>query len=130
MSASTASEMGASTAQDWVDYYSEVTNIPSIRSRVPDVTAIIASRDGEETLPATLRSLRNQTIPVEIVVADDHSLDSTPDILNKFGVTSIRYPRREPRNYHRVPHLYNLAWKYSPPSDYWMISGDDNVPPP
>lgn len=91
---------------------------------------LLACRDGEATLPETLQSLLAQTIPLDIVVTDDHSIDSTPQIIEKYGVQSIRCLKREPKNYSRVPHLFSLAYRKAPPSDYYMISGDDQIYPP
>lgn len=93
------------------------------------VSVLLACRDGEVTLPNTLQSLLAQTIPIEIVVVDDHSIDSTPQIIEKFGVKSVKYHKREPKNYGRVPHLFNLAYKKASISDYYMISGDDQIYP-
>ena len=93
------------------------------------VSVLLACRDGEATLPETLQSLLAQTIPIEIIVTDDHSIDSTPQIIEKYGVQSVKYPTREPKNYSRVPHLFSLAYMKAPPSDYYMISGDDQIYP-
>ena len=98
------------------------------------VSVLIPCRDGEKTLESTIRSLLNQELDVSIVIADDASKDKTPDVIHffkKYGkVKSVRYPRREPRNYARVPVLINMASKVSLPSDFYMISGDDSVYPP
>jgi glycosyltransferase involved in cell wall biosynthesis len=99
-----------------------------------NVSVVMACRDGEITLPGTIDSLLNQTIPVKVFVADDHSVDSTPDILNEFSKTgkvfTVRYANREPKDYTRVPVLLNMAIKIAEPADYYMISGDDNIYPP
>ena len=94
------------------------------------VSVLIPCRDGEKTLPVTIESLLNQTIPVHIVVADDHSIDSTSKILNAYQVQSVKYPRRDPKNYDRVSILINMAYMVAPPSDFYMISGDDQFFPP
>lgn len=94
------------------------------------VAVLIPCRDGEKTLPDTLESLLNQTIPVKIVVADDHSIDATPKILEDYQIQSIRYPQREPKNYDRIPILINMAYMATSPSDFYMISGDDQIFPP
>lgn len=93
------------------------------------LSVLIPCRDGDKTLPKTLESLLNQTIPVKIVVADDHSIDATPKILEAYQVQSVRYPRRESKNYDRIPLLINMAYKSAPPSDFYMISGDDQIFP-
>lgn len=94
------------------------------------VSILIPCRNGEKTLPETLDSLLKQTIQTEIVVADDASVDATPQIIKQFEVQSVRHPTREPRNYARVPTLINMALEIAPPADYYMISGDDNIYPP
>ena len=53
------------------------------------VSVLLACRDGEATLPETLQSLLAQTIPLEIIVTDDHSIDATPQIIEKYGVQSV-----------------------------------------
>ena len=94
------------------------------------VSVLIPCRDGEKTLPDTIESLLNQTIPVKIVVADDHSIDDTPKILKAYQIQSIKYPKRETKNYDRVSLLLNMAYRFAPPSDFYMISGDDQIFPP
>ncbi len=100
----------------------------------PKVTVLIPCRDGEKTLPATIRSLLGQTIDTFVTVADDASTDNTPKILEDLSRTQrvrfVRYPRREPRNYSRVPVLINTLLAIAPPADYYMISGDDCIYPP
>jgi hypothetical protein len=63
------------------------------------------------------------------VVADDASVDATPDIIRDYDVQSITYPRREKKDYNRVPVLVNMAYKVAPSTPFYMISGDDNVYP-
>lgn len=93
------------------------------------LSVVIATRDGEETLPITLDSLLEQDIPIFIAVGDDCSLDSTPEILEEYYTPGkLEYKRlsnREPKSYGRPPILYNLANTLTPPSEYYMISGDD-----
>ena len=89
------------------------------------ITCIIPTRDGEATLPSTLDSLRRQTIPINIVVIDDCSIDSTRRILRTFKVSWVGYPKRGRRDYARIPKLLNLGLKLARESDYYLISGDD-----
>jgi len=96
-------------------------------------TVVIPCRDGEKTLPQTLDSLLAQTVPIQILVANDASIDATPSILKgyvKQGVISVNYPTREPRNYARVPVLLNMLKPIEPDTPYYMVSGDDTVFPP
>lgn len=57
-------------------------------SPFPDVSIIIAARNEEDEIGATLESLQNQDYPadkVEIIVVNDRSTDSTADIVTRFG---------------------------------------------
>ena len=93
-------------------------------------TVVIPCRDGEKTLPQTLDSLLAQTVPIQILVANDASIDATPRILKEYAkqeVISINYPTREPRNYARVPILLNMLKPIEPDTPYYMVSGDDTV---
>lgn len=94
------------------------------------VSCLIPCRDGEQNIRDTIESLQAQTVTPFIVVTDDASTDSTPEILEKLGVPFVTYPHREPRSYARVPTLLNLAMRLTPKSDYYMISGDDCTYPP
>ena len=89
-------------------------------------STIIPCRDGAKTLRQTLKSILNQSErPLQVVVADDCSIDDTSEILIEFRVETVKYPSREPRSYARVPMLLNMALKKLKLSDYVMISGDD-----
>lgn len=55
------------------------------------LSIIIPARNEAKNLPSLLQSLREQTlIPLEILVVDDHSEDSTAQIAASYGVTVIR----------------------------------------
>lgn len=94
-----------------------------------EVVALIPCRDGQETIEKTILSILNQTVRTSISVADDSSVDDTPKILERFTKTGrvrfVRYPKREPKNYARVPVLLNMALSISPQADFYLISGDD-----
>jgi len=100
----------------------------------PKVTVLIPCRDGEKTLPATIRSLLGQTVTTFVAVADDASIDNTPKILEELSNTQrvrfVRYPKREPRDYARVPVLLNMLLAIVPSARFYMISGDDSIYPP
>ncbi len=97
------------------------------------VSVLIPCRDGESSLQTTVESILNQTVDTFVAVADDASVDDTPKILKKLSgtgrVLSVRYHKREPRNYARVPVLLNMLLNVLPPADFYMISGDDCVYP-
>lgn len=60
----------------------------------PAVSIVIPAYNAERFIPATIRSALAQTVPAEIVVVDDGSTDSTPQILDDFGdaVRVVRQP--------------------------------------
>lgn len=57
------------------------------------LTVIVPAYNEAQTLPDTLRSLREQTLqPEEVIVVDDGSTDSTAEVARSFGVTVLRPP--------------------------------------
>lgn len=46
----------------------------------PEVTVVVPTKDNARTIAACLRSVVEQTVPVELVVVDNHSTDETPAI--------------------------------------------------
>jgi len=57
------------------------------------VTAVIATHDGAEVLPATLAELRKHLPPHQIVVVDDASTDGTRKIADAQGCRVYRFER-------------------------------------
>ncbi len=47
------------------------------------ISAVVVTWNSEKTVKATLDSLRSQTIPVNIIVVDNASSDSTPDLIKE-----------------------------------------------
>lgn len=94
---------------------------------------VVVARNAAPHLKRTLDSLLNQTLkPEEIVIVDDGSTDSTPDILRGYQrehPATMRVITRPDNGYdiRRVPSNINLAWKSmnASASDFLMISGDD-----
>lgn len=61
----------------------------------PSVSVIIPARNGEGSLPALLRSLREQTLPserFEVIVVDNDSSDDTAGIASAFGARVVHEP--------------------------------------
>jgi hypothetical protein len=62
---------------------------------VPDVlTVLVAARDEEERVGATVRALREAFPEVEVIVADDGSRDATAERAEEAGAVVLRLPRR------------------------------------
>lgn len=105
-----------------------------IMKKMLDVAVLIPCRDGEKTLSTTIHSLLSQKVETFVAVADDASVDNTPRILEDYSKTQkvrfIRYSKREPRDYARVPVLLNMLLAIAPSAYFYMISGDDCVYPP
>lgn len=60
----------------------------------PGITAIVPAYNEAASIADTIRSLQQQTRPLdEIIVVDDFSSDSTGDIARSLGVTVLRPPR-------------------------------------
>jgi glycosyltransferase involved in cell wall biosynthesis len=101
--------------------------------------AIIFGKDMEATLPRALDSIVAQSVaPSQIVVVDDGSIDSTPDILRKFRAAhqdnlhslTFSHARYDLR---RIPLLLNAALEFVEKSrflyDYVLIGADDDIYP-
>jgi hypothetical protein len=58
------------------------------------LTILVAARDEEERIAATVEALRAQFPGVEVVVADDGSRDRTAEEAEAAGATVVRLPRR------------------------------------
>jgi hypothetical protein len=58
------------------------------------LTILVAARDEEDTVAATVRSLREQFPDAEVLVADDGSRDATAERAEEAGATAVRLPRR------------------------------------
>lgn len=54
------------------------------------VTAVIPARDEEAFVAGTVRSLRSQTAPIQVVVADDESTDRTAERATTEGARVVR----------------------------------------
>ncbi len=59
----------------------KLTSIP----KIPSISVIIAARNEEKYVGDCLRSLTNQSIPLEIILVDDGSEDDTIAVVKSFG---------------------------------------------
>ncbi len=68
------------------------------RPEPPFVSVLVAARDEQERLPDCLRALKAQSLAsdrYEIIVADDHSTDGTPDVAASYDVRYVRVAKAE-----------------------------------
>jgi glycosyltransferase involved in cell wall biosynthesis len=69
---------------------------------VPLVSAVVTARNEQTVLGRLLQSLRDQRYPaIEVIVVDNHSTDTTPQIAREFGARVFNYgpERSAQRNY-------------------------------
>ena len=59
----------------------------------PLVSVIIPALNEEAVLPATLTQLRGETPPLEVLVVDGGSTDSTPAVARRHGARTVTAPR-------------------------------------
>lgn len=85
--------------------------------------------NGERFLPATLSALASQSRrPDRVVILDNASTDSTPEIVRSFRELPIEY-RRNPTNIGGVGNL-NLCLELSGESEYFHLQTADDIPQP
>ena len=99
-----------------------------------NVAAVAVARNEENMIGQTLRSLLDQTIPVDMVLLDDGSTDETPTIARELGIPVISLPYHSdsyvgrPELALRVNIGVNYTRRYCP--DYVMHTGGDHIFPP
>lgn len=100
-----------------------------------DYWVCIVTRDGAETIGATIDSItRQSTLPKFIVVINDGSSDATEEIVRQksktFSSIYVLNTNSKTRDIRRVPRLLNRGLEFSKKfsnAEYMMVSGDDNA---
>lgn len=78
---------------------------------MPRATVVIPVHNGSRLLPATLASLRDQSLrDAEFLLVDDRSTDNSPALLDEFARTERRARvHRLPTNHGNVPRVLNAV---------------------
>ncbi|MGA2873950.1 MAG: glycosyltransferase family A protein [Nitrososphaerales archaeon] len=105
-----------------------------LHSMDSDYWCCIVTRDGADTISATIDSMIKQTAPPKfVVVVNDGSADNTEEIVKQkseiFQSIYVVRTNSKARDIRRVPKLLNFGLDYAkklPKTSYMMVSGDDN----
>ena len=81
-------------------------------------TILIAARDEEERIAATVGALRGQFPDAEVIVADDGSRDATAARAEEAGATVLRLPRRG------KGQALSAAERAAPPGSLLLVDAD------
>ena len=109
----------------WLKYFE-----PAQDAACPSISLIFAARDEEEKLPAALATLARIDYPrLEIIAADDRSLDATGRILDEFAAD---HPRLRAAHISELPNGWlgktNALQKgYETSSGEWLLFTDADV---
>lgn len=94
-------------------------------TKLPAVSILMAVRNEERYLPAALDSIKRQTMSDwELVIVDDGSTDSTPEILQKYADNDKRFRCLRQNALGLVPAL-NLGMTYCRAELMARMDGDD-----
>jgi rhamnosyltransferase len=95
----------------------------------PAGSVIVRSKDSARTIEAAFRSLRRQTVPVEIVVVDSGSTDGTLELARGWGDRLVEIPPRSYNSGHALNTgvenaggeiLFALSSHCELPHDRWV----------
>jgi glycosyltransferase involved in cell wall biosynthesis len=103
---------------------------PAEGGECPSISLIFAARDEEEKLPAALATLAELDYPhLEIIAADDRSVDATGRILDEFAAAHPRFRAVHvselPYGWLGKPHAVQKAYEAS--SGEWLLFTDADV---
>lgn len=73
--------------------YDIKARLAAFQANTPAVDVAIAMRNEENYIPATLHALSLQTIPINPIIVDNHSTDSSVSIVKSMGLKVIDEPR-------------------------------------
>jgi len=78
--------------QSWLQLKPFVNTEEKLQKNTTSVSVVISARNEEKNISLCITSLLNQSYPAhlfEIIIVDDHSVDSTVDIVDSFGQANI-----------------------------------------
>lgn len=114
------------------DLLNPLQNVKRTLSHPPCGVVVIAFNE-EKAIAKCLRSLRNQTVPVFIVVVNDGSTDRTAEAASRFADVVVNLPRHEESWTGRpeLARVFNAGFRALKEikTEYVMISGADDVYP-
>lgn len=93
----------------------------------PLVSIVMPIRNGQKYLSESIHSVLNQTYPnIELILVDDASSDSTPDIISKFSKVDSRIRVFTNSNNLKLPASLNVGFRESL-GDWLTWTSDDNL---
>lgn len=96
----------------------------------PKVSIITPTFNHERFIAECIDSVINQTFnDWEMIIIDDGSTDSTPDIISDYDDDRIIYIRQENEGPYKLGEIYNKALSLSNGDFIAILEGDDFWPP-
>lgn len=99
-------------------------------------TVVVVAKNEKNYLPATLRAIKEQTIPAyRLVLVDDNSIDDTVQIAKQWGCDVVAVPAAagmEHRYGEHINYVRNIGFKHisKDPVEYVVCIDADTVIPP